>query len=143
MARQYVGHISIVRSSHDQITIAVVDTDSHSKVAEVTLTPETLGLILTGLSYQPCTFTADTRLLGTRREHKTEIVPVVDCKYEDRLPNARVAVSPFEVDGWQARVTGALNQHNQRGRLPTKDGSLYEVAFERWVPVEAAPEEGQ
>jgi hypothetical protein len=49
------GKISLTRKSTGVISIKITKSPSFIDFLEIELTPETLGLILTGLSFQDCT----------------------------------------------------------------------------------------
>lgn len=122
------GKITICRDNHDTIRLCLTDSISCTEFLRLTMTAETLGLAITGLAWQPCTFELRPGHVGKMRETKTECVPfpLQYGKYDDNEAK-HAALAPFEVDGWKG-YPGDLGNHH---RGDSKHG--YNVTFTRFV----------
>lgn len=123
--------ISRVTSNHegDEIEIRFYDCDASIEFAIMHLTPEAFAKALTGLGYvEGVLEVRGLELVGTRMEHKTEIVPVpLGYSKSDELKALKV-LKTYEVDGWKARSGDITNHHNY---IPHKGMS---IVFFRNVP---------
>jgi hypothetical protein len=96
---------------------------------EVKITPETFANAITGLAAQDCEFETHNLLrLGSKREHKTEIIPQPKLSkgseaYERELDTI---LKPFEKHGWTATRDDAANYHRYCG-------DKVKVGFVRYV----------
>lgn len=127
--------ISQALNSYDDetpIRLRIEDELSSSEVIEVRMSREALADALTGRGYNPCEFVLRPQVCGMKREHKTEIVTMPkNCKYKDEKA-AKKAMKPFEVDGWEGRISDCFNSH----KLVDGSTNRYKVSFVRHVPVE-------
>jgi len=132
------GKISIGRYTSNQrsdmISIGITDEISGTPFLEVEITPEILGLALTGLGHLDCAFTLhNIERVGKQREQKTEtlsIAPVLIGKAHALLLTASL---PYCVDGWLPM----LNEQTRYEPFAKKAGEwCYQVSFVRWVDVE-------
>lgn len=128
------GRLTISRitgGSKDQISIKVSDKSSGTEFIEVRIPPEEFALALTGLGYQTCEFfLRGIDRVGLTHESKYEIITIPGLAFtSDDLLSDRVihsAVSPYEVDGWEADLSQIGNHHYR-----TPEG--WKVAFHRYV----------
>lgn len=128
------GSFSICQASDGSIRFYFEDEASSSRFLVATTTPENLGLAITGKSELPCDFELRPDLVGKIREHKRELVPRPDDATESSM---KVALAPFEVDGWRGHLPDLTNGHKTR----RVDGERFqEVLFVRYV--ESPQEEG-
>lgn len=108
------GKLTINRITHTKgptvIQLWLEDGTSHIRflVAEITL--EDFALVLTGRGQTDCTFELyDLKNIGKKLETKTEIVLL---PFQATAEARKLAVEPFEVDGWKARESDIENHHN-------------------------------
>lgn len=74
-------------------------------------------------------------VVGMRREHKTEVVPVPRSLSSKDADGINAVLAPYEVDGWRGYRSDVTNHHRWVG--PEKDGlKPTRVSFVRHVPVE-------
>lgn len=130
------GKLTITRISSnqaddgDRIRIRVEDETSGIEFIEVRLTPEALGLALTGLAYQECSYEFfGLENVGKRREVKTEIVTVSGNGWQLTDEEKRQALAPFEVDGWTGNERDLSNHH----KMAKGDSKRFYVTFSRFV----------
>ena len=74
--------------------------------------------------------------VGMVLETKQEFVFVEDGDYDLLEYRARIAIVPFEVDGWVGCDQDAMNHHRQNNKLSWpegKEGQWYAVTFQRHV----------
>lgn len=125
------GAVTITRrhGKTDVMAIAIRDDMSFCQFVELEMSLEDFMKALTGLGDQPCKFEFRPDKVGLKLEHKTEIVQF-ECKvWANRELEAKLAVAPFNKDGWEGRWDDLLNHHNRGGgEKPT-----YRVNFLRWV----------
>lgn len=124
------GKVSITRwhgnkEPYTGITITLIDELSGCQCVEIEISPEQLGLAVTG-SQQDCEFQWRPQNVGMKSEHKTETVPF-DGTREDRKAQEK-AVAPFEVDGWKCSDFSSLYNHHRN-----VGGKNYRVGFTRYV----------
>ena len=143
MSRQWhAGKITISRP-HDgtydnqQMRIELIDAGNSICLGEVRMHLGDFAEALLGLGHVDCEFDLDTSRVGLIAERKTIDVYVPDGPFSERQERARQAVAAYEVDGWQGRISDALNHHRRKTTLAV-GGALYSVSFERLVPP-AAP----
>jgi hypothetical protein len=114
----------VVRSGKNAL-LGVEDVPS-STVQALTLTMP-IARVMLALggrgSAQPCSATWGVGLVGKKREHKTEFVPVEEKD---------VTFARLEVDGWLGRRADMENRHLLR-TVGKKEVMGYEVTFERWT----------
>lgn len=134
------GKIVISRSSgrpNDRpFTIRLEDTLSGCIVVEIEMTHQEFADAITA-HYTTCQFDFnDSGAVGMKLETKTEVVKFKGG-WDDRKDKreAMKALKPFEVDGWEGRVSDLFNVHNWVGGK----SDLYRVSFHRHVPVEQPP----
>ena len=128
------GKLTISRNNHQAIRIAVEDIASGTQFLEVHVSADALGLALTGLAYQPCTFELQATHVGKERQVKQEVVPYAipagqSFRYgsaEERVAKS-AALAPFETEGWRGYAADLGNHHKGNSR----DGYL--VTFTRFV----------
>ena len=113
------GEFSICRNNYGEIVIHVYDKENGKMIFEAKVTPDALGLALTGLSNVACTYAVDTRFLGKVREFK-EIAIKIDG-------SEALALASFETEGWAGEKT-----HLTRRDRRSKDGYA-RVLFTRFV----------
>lgn len=113
------------------ITLSIQDESSGITYLEIELTPEQLGLVLTGETYMPVKAKLrGLEFIGMAPERKTETI-TFDCdRY--KKPDAeqiREKAKDFEVDGWKASTyigrQGQIKWHD--------DGADIEIYFTRYV----------
>lgn len=130
------GNLTIARASDGFIYLTITDAKSKIRVIEAKLTPEQVGLAITGMALSdsiPLSYWADERI-GKTREYKTELI-LSDLNqhpyhpYDNRLAHARALVAPYEVDGWVGNDADMLNHHRSVG-------NRQKVLFTRWVDEE-------
>lgn len=136
------GGLSISRCTSPHGTtcrIEVNDSLSNCRILDLELSFEALGNAITGLAEQPVKFRlfATSDRIGKRYEHKTERVVIkrnwIRTKTDENVAAVQEAVKPYEVDGWEARIDDAFNQHCQGRQVD--DGYEVSIAFNRWVEV--------
>jgi hypothetical protein len=120
--------------------ILLTDEASGVQFAQVRLTTEEFGQLMRGRGAADCpTEVRGLDLLGKRRESKSEVVEFAI----DRLKSdwqggnhsltapakkyAKGVLAPFEVDGWEARMSDLTNHHRRVGQ------NGVEVTFVRYV----------
>jgi hypothetical protein len=143
------GKISISRPSGNGPTrIRIEIDDALSGVqffrGEMTLTNFALALTARGdcpidFEYRP----GALKLIGFKREHKTELVPIPiepdDWRKRDQFKaTAKKAIAAFAVDGWEPRYDDVTNSHNRR-EGGEANVQLYAIGFTRWI----APKKGK
>ena len=124
------GTISITKYSNNTILLSVDDETSRTQFLRLELTPEALGLALTGLAAQRCTFELCAEYVGMRREVKEERVFYVGRHHhgsEEERTAKYEALMPFETEGWRGNPNDLGNPH--RGNR--NDG--YSTTFVRFV----------
>lgn len=124
------------------IVIYVEDETSGCQFLELRLSLADYGLLVSGLSGVEC----DGRVwldapIGKQRQVKEELVGWSNCYFsttEKREEVARAALAPYEIDGWEGRMSDLFN-HHRRSKIVNKAGEeSYKVVFIRFVD---APEE--
>lgn len=112
----------------DYVQITLTDRGSGITFADVTLTIEEFGSVLSGMSYTHCvTEVGGLDKLGKVHEHKTEHIPGLGYDtWEQRFE----MVKPYETDGWKADSYDlkTLNMHRAN-----REDDTYSVTFRRWV----------
>jgi hypothetical protein len=130
------GKLSIHRvhsGDDDYIAIEVVDGLSGTKFVQIEITPETLGNVITGLSFQECEFELRRiDLVGKKREVTHYLVPRPE--HRDDEEEATALLAPFEINGWKANRRDLYNHHNWCGDDKVR------VGFSRYVEVEQCDE---
>lgn len=109
----------------DTINIKFIDENSGSHFMEVTMTPETLALALTGLGHLPCNIELrGLDVLGKTRDMKYEkvIVHSAHASYEEIMEAAK----ELEVDGWKC----GLQETTQR-KVSDRNGE-YSIVVHFW-----------
>lgn len=121
------GAVSINRSSNDIVRIEVEDVDAHVSFVVAEMSLEAFASAVTGMGCVKATLNVrGLDRIGTRHEHKEEVVP---CEWS---PKDKAAVlASYEVDGWIARESDLGNYHR---RTSNPDG--YRVTFTRNVKKE-------
>jgi len=144
------GVITISRpsgSGPERIEIEVQDKLSGVKFFEATIGLADFTRALTARGDVPIRFNFRPKLVGLKREHKTEIVFVPDGKFMNAEVRGRKAVQPYFVDGWTGDWKDTQNGHNRNdhgvaGKYPdgtVGPGSTYRVKFVRWVRKDGTP----
>lgn len=129
------GRITISRvsgSGDDFISIEVTDDASGVTIVDAQMSLEAFGKTVTGCGFTPCELrVGPLEKVGLKHEHKREEIQFNPFQSGPGALKAAAEVCvPFEVDGWKARSTDALNSHNiVKGTKPTK----VRVTFDRWV----------
>ena len=126
-----------------RIRVEVEDSASGTCFLEMEMSAETLGLVLTGASYQDVDVSVrGFDLLGMKHENKTVTIEIGDdCPWESEKFRAYMLprVAPFEVDGWKASEYD-LQSMNHHRREKGGGKKTYAVAFFRYVdPVTKKP----
>lgn len=120
------GNITISRvqgGSDDYINIQIEDEVSRTRFLEVQLTPETLGLALTGLAAQDCEFkTRNLERVGLKRQTKQ-----VEISRPENNKELDLLLKPLEINGWVANYDDAYNDHRWT------DNDKVSVTFIRYV----------
>lgn len=135
------GGISISRCTSTKgmvCRIEVNDELSNCRILDLELNFESLGNAMTGLAEQPVRFRlyAKSSRIGKRYEHKRERVKIPDprhlwTKTDENVAILKEVLKPYEVDGWEARIDDAFNQHCYGKQ--TDDGFEVTIVFNRWV----------
>jgi hypothetical protein len=138
------ARVSIGRTQPSgEVRIEITCQSSRVRFAELRMTPEAFGNVVTGLSEQPaeCDFTNRPELIGSKMETKTAEVMFTAPTgagpgwAEARKAAARQAVALYEVDGWHGRTEDVLNFHRA---VPAKP-SVFTVSFHRFVGPDGEP----
>lgn len=108
----------------EQFVIEIEDVASGVEAVRARISPADLALAISGRAHVPGEAEWCVENVGKRAETKTEIVR---CKLNATGRTKRIAVAPFEVDGWRADLADLGNHHRAAG-----DG-CYRVTFRRWV----------
>jgi len=108
-------------------SIDIEDKLSGTCVVDVTISDEEFAAALGSLGARPCVMRLTPKHAGKRGENKRERVPWDGRAYPRDEAAERVALAPFEVDGWTARDGDLANSHNRNS-----DGT-YNVVFYRYV----------
>lgn len=136
--KELTGKLSITRqrsNSIDRVAIKVVDETSHCQAVEIYVDLATFAEALLGMGYMPCQYEwNDSGAVGTKREHKTEIVTISGRSLD--AARADAAISALEVDGWLGRRGDAANHHNVVDWGHDDTGVKVRVTFERWLDAE-------
>lgn len=132
------GKLTISRWSSNKppftgISIEVTDETSGTQFLSVQLTPEALGLAITGMSRQDCEFDLRAQNVGKIRETKTEVIPFKATDYKKREEEAKATLIPYEVEGWEGSWRDLCNHHRSAGNYS------YRVSFTRFVEPQSAP----
>lgn len=135
---QLKGTLSILHcnaSTGGYISIRVVDDLSHARILEVKISYEEWGKAITGIASRPCQIDYNANgPFGLKRARKEELVPYSRSGGSGFMPGtreAKTAIAPYEVDGWQGSPEDYLNSKNSK-RLD--DGKDYRrVGFVRFV----------
>jgi hypothetical protein len=134
---EYDGKLTISRVSggENYISIRLEDANSHMIVADIKVSPEIFGEIITGLSHQPVKYGVyDFSKLGKQMEFKVEQVVIEYNGYskEDTKNALKVPLKQYEVGGWEADIDGSLNRNSSTGI--NENGKNYvNVHFRRWI----------
>lgn len=132
------GKISISRITSnieevDYLTLQLKDESSRVRFLEVRIPFTSFVMALTGMMEEPITFYLyHTEHIGKVRETKEETVLVPRHTYADRETIARLALEPYEVDGWVGYLPDALN-HTHRTVERAPEGNRMRVSFHRYV----------
>ena|SRR3990167_1352329 len=142
MIKKLDGKLSLGRcqtnSGEHIIRIELVDTISNLRIAEITLTPDIFGKVITGLSYQDVNVGLNTSSnIGRKSENKSVSIellgdlPYNNCEFTEYM---RPLVAPFEVDGWKADIYDlkSVNMHHYN---IVNGKRYYRVSFGRYVDV--------
>ena len=126
------GEISIGKvtsGGHKWINITVTDDKSGCQFLDLKMSLIAFAEAMTGSSDQDCEFELRTQNVGKRYEHKTMkiLFPHGQSDSKDRDNKAKLAVHPYEIDGWMGDWKDLLNHHNWR------KGDIYVVRFHRYV----------
>ena len=120
--------------------IRIEDDSSRVHFLEAQLGVEDFMLALAGRGYLDCEFDLrGVENVGRVLETKQEFVFVEDGDYDLLEYRARIAIAPFEVDGWVGCDQDAMNHHRQNNKLSWpegKEGQWYAVIFQRHVSPE-------
>ena len=135
------GNLTISRPSYSDgtkvIRITVEDELSGIEFLTVEVGLEQFAEALTGLGAMDCQLEVYPDQIGKRAERKAEWVPMEITFLLDgaaREAAHRVALAPFEVDGWRA-IGGRLGNRHYHSKRDGQDG--YTVSFVRYVEAEA------
>ena len=123
-----IGRVSSNKEPYSYISIQVVDSKSHTTFLQVAMSLEALGNAITGMSFQPCKFELYGTNVGKTHEHKTVFVPC-DTRNIKTDDAKQKVLAPYEVDGWQGRLSDLGNMH----RYNTTPTTGFTVTFERYV----------
>jgi hypothetical protein len=116
----------------DHFAIELIDAASHAVVLEIEANPDSFARALASHGHQPCRFRLlGVHLVGSRHEHKTEVIKVPDVGGTDATLLKR-EMKALEVDGWVGRADDLLNWHR---RKLSRDGKSWSVSvtFDRYV----------
>jgi len=134
------GKLTISRTSggidDDSIRIELIDESSSCVLVEIRCSPETLGIALTGMGRNPCTFEFFVDCpVGKKREVKHEKVFVPNGPHAEKESRIAAALAPHEIDGWLGFAREADNPHRwvNRQEATKPDGHWYNVGFIRFV----------
>ena len=105
------GKITLSRNNRDEILISVTDEVSDTTFLDVSLDPHTLGMVLTGMAYQPCTFLLQAEHVGKQRETKHQRVFYTPVYGKGEQEAKAAALAPHEVDGWTGHSASLGNHH--------------------------------
>lgn len=130
------GKISIGRytsnKAPDICWITISDEVSGTQFLEIQLTPENLGLALTGLSSLDCQFDLrGSERVGKQREQKTEVVTIYPPKNAKVHQALREASKLFLADGWLPMINDN-SRYEPIEQVSEREWS-YRVTFVRWV----------
>lgn len=128
--------ISRIHSNHepDCIHIRVEDETSGCMILDLEMSLAAFAQALTGLSGMKCEGVLyKDAPVGKQRQVKEELVSrPKKVTLENQEAVAAKAFAPFEVDGWQGRVSDLFN-HHRRVEINTANEEIYRVVFTRFV----------
>jgi len=136
------GNISISRVSgaEDFISIRLEEELSGITFTEIRLSFEAFAKAITGQSGIKGELTFNNILnVGKTLETKEEICEIFypkGCEYGDkRIETTKEALKVYEIDGWAASLTDALNHHRRVNYTDVAEGTVYrvKVSFKRYV----------
>lgn len=114
----------------DYIRLRMEDDLSGVTFLDAKMSLEDFAKALMGMGYTDCEFELCPKHVGMKRESKIELVPLDDPFFATD-ESRRLALEPFEVDGWRARQSDIKNNHNYARQ---GDGKYkVEVVFTRFV----------
>lgn len=121
-------------SEKDIVRIEILDVDASCYAVLVEMEIEIFARALMGHGHMDCVFEFnDSGNVGTISQNKEETVPVPADSYRN-LKAQKLALAPFEVDGWKARA-GDIDNHHRASQ--DKSGQRFQlVVFFRNVPRE-------
>lgn len=108
------GQLTISRWSGSRqesrcVTIRVIDKTSGIEFVCISVSPEELGLAITGQGHIACEYSVNgLQSIGKKSENKTEIIPYSDKLQKKHDPEALAAM---EIDGWKVRRDDLINHH--------------------------------
>lgn len=139
-AKVTIGRYS--NATNPKIYIEITDELSGMTFVHVELDLQAFAMAITGLSMVEGEMELNNLdYVGKRREMKYETVPVDSgfMRYEE----AANLATPFEVDGWQSMLhKGARVEVQHKGKRDKEEFYL-QLAFVRWVDVDAENEAEQ
>lgn len=125
----------------DFVRILIEDETSGCVILDLKLSLPDFARAITGLSAIKCQGVLyEDAPVGKQYQAKEELVSRPDGHFaaKDEAAVAAEVLAPYEVDGWQGRVSDLFN-HHRRAEIDTAGEETYRVVFTRFVD---ATEEG-
>lgn len=145
--KKFKGHIGISRSGHGgmdgKIRIRLTDAKNHCGFVTVEIGYAEFTQALTGLGGVSCDIEAYLDApVGKRLETREILVPQLTDTYKnDAEARARMALVPYETEGWQGQDNDMLNSH--RWTTDENGNPCSNVHFRRYVEPESDARELQ